>query len=204
MRKPILLLALLTAGTSWSQTALSPRQTALQPALVLTNQFGTNIFPTNLASQLSNLQNDLQQMLPLLANFNDTFEFIRTGAPSAPTAANLGNPPGPAVNLSENLATAAGQGLGLSLGQNLAVSTGSSGLALTPPGGSLPAVNGSGTVSLGVPQVVGLVPGPGVSFSSSRDALRALLILQNDLERLLPILATVNAATNLTVGANGE
>jgi hypothetical protein len=52
---------------------------------------------------------------------------------------------------------------------------------------------------------VGLVPtlfGPSgaVGFNSARDALRGFLILQDDIERMLPVVATINLSTNSIAG----
>src|SRR5947208_861201 len=50
-------------------------------ALSMTNQFGTNILPNELSPLLINLQNDLAQLLPALAAFNDSFDFVGLGQP---------------------------------------------------------------------------------------------------------------------------
>ena len=201
MKKAILVLAFLTTLHSGAQTVLSPRPPALQPTLILTNQFATNIFPAGLAARLVSLQNELQQLLPLLAAFNDSFDFIGVRASASPATTGGAASPGaagPAVNLSTDLSTVSAVGLGQDLGTSLAVPT-SSPLALTPPAGTTPV--STGPVTAVVNAEVGLVPtlgGPNgaVGFNSARDALRGLLILQDDIERMLPIVATVNLSTN--------
>jgi hypothetical protein len=202
-KKAILLLTLLTAFDARSQAVLGPRPTALQPTLVITSQFATNIFPAELASRLVNLQTELEQLLPLLAAFNDSFDFISVGPPGVPvTTAVPSTVSGPAVNLgadlSQNLSTVTAVNLGQNLSTSLAVPT-SSPLALTPPEGVVAESANTGVAVIN--PGVGLVPilsGPSgaVGFNSARDALRALLILQNDVERMLPIVATVNFSTN--------
>src|SRR5215831_11608516 len=117
MKKAVLVLTVLTAFNARSQAVLGPRPTALQPTLVLTNQFATNIFPADLAARLLNLQTELEQILPLLADFNDSFDLISVGPPGIPTVliapTNAG---GTTVNLgtdvSQNLATVNSVNLG--------------------------------------------------------------------------------------------
>ena len=63
----------------------------------LTNQFGTN-FPANLGPLLANLQNDLSQLLPVLAAFNNSFVFANLGPATTPPAQQ-----GTGLNLSRDV-----------------------------------------------------------------------------------------------------
>ena len=204
MKTAILVLALVPAFNLCAQTVLGPRPPALSPGLIVSNQSATNIFPADLAGRLVNLQADLEQLVPLLAAFNDSFDFVSIGSGVPVAGATDGQPvvSSAAVNLgtdlSQNLSTVSSANLGVNLGANLAVPT-SAQLALTPPSEVLPVTASSGAVP--VTSGVGLVPSLGaptgaVGFNSARDALRALLILEDDVERMLPIVATINQDTN--------
>ena len=53
------------------------------------NQSGTNVVPANFGTGLATLQNDIQQLLPVLADLNDAVDFSAVGAalPSSTTNA---------------------------------------------------------------------------------------------------------------------
>ncbi len=163
-------------------------------ALSMTNQFGTNILPTELSPLLVNLQNDLAQLLPALAAFNDSFDFVGLGqpggsSPASQSGVNLGS------NLSGNFSTPPA---GVNAGQNFSTVTGgTAGTAANRPSlGGLTGANAAIAAGLtGSNAITAAFNGTLVGFSgASRDSLRALIILQDDLQRLLPLVSTLNGA----------
>ncbi len=119
----------------------------------------------SISDQLTNLQNEIQMILPALATFNDGFDFFSI----------TGGQPGATVNGS-------GQTTGISGGVPLGT-----GAAVTP-GAGLGSVTTNST---------GPLPGF-AAFPLTRETLRALLVVQNDLERLLPLLNALNAGSTLS------
>jgi hypothetical protein len=87
-----IVLTILTALSASAQvvptTALTPGGPNLSPVAPgfnnnfgpLFNRFGTNALPTSLDTGLAALQNNIQQLLPVLANFNDTVAFSAVSA----------------------------------------------------------------------------------------------------------------------------
>lgn len=112
----------------------------------------TNAPTANLSDLLTNLQVAVQQALPVLANFNDSFDFVVIG--------------------SNGLAE-----LVPDTGTNLIVATGTNLVTTLSPNGMV-----AGT----------LVTNATSAASLSRGQVAGLLILENDLERLLPLLNTLN------------
>jgi len=138
----------------------------------------TNATVAALSQTLLVLQTNVQYALPLLAYFNDNFDLFSFNDNNL--AGNVSPP-----NMSQNLAT----NFASNLAVNTAVSTG-------PPLITTP-------VNRTTPQPAGITAVPGfASLPMSRDKLRALLILQSDMERLLPLLNEVNqgAANNQGLG----
>ena len=186
MKKFIIAGALACCGLvqGWSQVALTtdtpavspspvlvPSSPALAPATVPTGVV-TNARLLALSDALVMLQTNLQQTLPLLASFNDNFDFISlgdNGVAATTTSAPQGNF---ANNLATNFAT--------NLGVNAAVPTGPS-LFNTAP-------NRTTVSAAGLPQGFASVP-------ETREALRALLVLQSDIERMLPVVNALNSGT---------
>jgi hypothetical protein len=164
---------------------------------------------------LQNLQNDLAQLLPLIAAFNDNFDFHRVGLPSSPGSVT----PGTGVNASSSVAANVSTHTGVNAGVNASVS----------PFGTAPAravsetgVNGTGTVSGANTTTAPGIGGTGTlagnatvgglgdtnavgGFSGARDTLRALVILQSDMQRMLPLITALNGGTlgNLPIGLTG-
>jgi hypothetical protein len=135
-------------------------------------QATTNATLAALSDSLLALQANLQQTLPVLMLFNDNFDFVNLADNTA--APSTANPPG---NFSANLGT--------NFASNFAVN------AAVPTGPSL--INSAPTRSTTIPvtaasQGFGAVP-------INRDALRALLVLQNDIQRMLPVLNALNGGT---------
>jgi hypothetical protein len=176
-----ILSAALCQLSSRAQTALTPGSPAISvspsfvpgsPALSVTpaGQVDTNFTLAALSQALVTLQNNVQQTLPMVALFNDNFDFVSLNQ----SIFNTNPPPNMAQNLAGNFAK--------SFAVNTAVSTGS--LFNTNP-----AVN----LAPGAP-AVGSTPvnSAFAAAQMNRETLRALLVVQSDLERLLPLLNALN------------
>jgi hypothetical protein len=170
----------------------------------LINQFGTNISTADLTGALALLQGAIQQALPVVAAFNNNFQFSELN--------NSGVTNGTA-NVSTAIAnTAAGrsttgttgsllsQNLGVNAGQNL---SGLSGVAAAPavatPQGASP--NPSGRINPTFGTGTGAANSFGVSVlgtnnfpanNATANSARALIVLQSDLERSLQLVAALN------------
>jgi hypothetical protein len=160
-------------------------------ALSMTNQFGTNFLPSDLPPLLVNLQNDLSQLLPALAAFNDSLEFVSLAEPASAATSQSG------VNLGSNLSgNFSSVPAGINAGQNFSSVTGGT----APVRSSIPAFNGTnGAVMAGLTggsaNTAAFTNGSLIGFSgTSRDSLRALIILQYDLQRLLPLVSALNGS----------
>jgi hypothetical protein len=177
----------LCAIHTWAQVALVPDSPAISPSPVFVPGsaaitpgsinpnpvVATNATLVALSDALAALQNNLLQTLPLLTVFNDNFDFVSLGDNGAAARAATGT-----ANFGSNLAT------------NFAANFGVN--ASVPTGGSL--FNTSPVVNRPVPAAAGLPQGlPSVPVS--RDSLRALLVLQSDIQRMLPIVNALNAGT---------
>lgn len=152
---------------------LAPGSPALTPAATNPGFVTTNATLLSLADALVVLQTNLQQTLPVLSTFNDNFDFASFGD-NGQAATAAGGPPG---NFSANLAT----NFAVNLGVNAAV----------PTGGSLfnGVANRTAASAAGLPQGFATVP-------VTRDTLRALLVLQSDIQRMLPILNGLNGGNS--------
>ncbi len=157
------------------------------------NRSGTNAVPANFGTGLATLQNDIQQLLPLLANFNDAVDFAALNNALQPSATNgPGSSTTPAPVSGQNLSTRTSADFSTLLSSDVSTRT-----AITTP--TQPAVVPSPT---GVNNPFGLAPGFGGPITTNafgtavtaRDVVRDLIVLQNDLERLLPVLVTLNAS----------
>ncbi len=177
MKGMLLILLVGTGGSALSQTSPAPLAPTLQPSPLpplvpsfpalplvpgqpgLTNGTRGGTFSVQtLSQQLTNLEVNLQQVLPALAAFNDSFDFASTlGGQTVPITS--GGVPG---------------------------TTGSN------PGNVGGTVPGTPTATNAATAVAGFA-----AFPLSRDALRALVVLQNDLERSLPLLHALNTGTGL-------
>ena len=172
----------------------------------INTQFGTNVVPNNFGVGLAALQNDIQQLLPLLAAFNDSVDFSAVVANSGTNGigtATGSTAPVPATGV--NLSTRSSSDFSTLLSQDVSART-----AGAPPNGSFSTALGNGANQTaivpsptGVNNPLGLAPGFGGPVTTNafgngvttRDALRDLIILQDDLERLLPVLVTLNASS---------
>ena len=211
-----MVLAIVTALSASAQvvssTGLTPGAPNLSPVTPgfnnnfgpIFNRFGTNAVPTSLDTGLASLQNDIQQILPVIQNFNDTVAFSALSA--ALQTASTGGSTTPVPVSGQNLSTRTSSDLSTLASQNLA--------APVAPG----QVNGAtfSTAISGPPQTAiappsptgvnnpqGLAPGFGGPVATNafgtvvttRDVVRDLIVLQNDLERLLPVLVTLNGSS---------
>ena len=185
-----------------------------------TNQFPNGLTTGNLNQLLLNLQVDLSQIWPVLAAVNDSVDFTSTGGTNV-TAGSTNFFPGSTVtpgssptpgrssgNASTLLSSSSAANLGTSLGQDLSGIIGGRATAASPPSPALgtagaspaisPIVTGASTNSAGL--TPGFV-GTGFTFASSRDVFRALIVLQADVERMLPLVNALNGGnpTNLAL-----
>jgi hypothetical protein len=150
MKWSIILCASLAVVGASSGQVLTPSSPALTPSspfvpsspvLASNTQLSTNIPVTTVltvaevAATLTNLQVAIEQSLPVLAAFNDTFDFTSTVFQPQPSVAAAASP--------------------------------------------------------GI-----VVSGVLVTNALARDTVRATLILQNDMERMLPLLNALNGGTN--------
>jgi hypothetical protein len=153
-----------------------------------TNLFGTN-FLADLRPLLDNLQNDLEQLLPALAAINNNFasgNFV-AAAPGAPE-------PGTGANFSGNASVDLSSGSGANLGTSLAVPVG--GTTPTPAATASTANAAAGTIP---PSATGSSSGfgsaAGTNFfvtPAAANTLQALIVLQNDVQRMLPVIVSLN------------
>jgi len=179
-----------------------------------TNQFGNGISSTALNQLLIQLQFELTQILPVVAGINNSFDFTASGTTSLRTngifgSAGVASPTSPGSiqtttsgNASGLLSSSSAGNFGTSLGQDLsgiiggrANSLGGSSTALS--GGTSPAITPNTSVPVTTFGTVGATNG--LAFMSTRDVLRALLLLQDDVERMLPLVNALNGgnAANL-------
>jgi hypothetical protein len=191
MRTFVFLLTGFIVVQSFGQVALTPATPAISPpspALVpgspaLTSPASnTGLATTNatlaaLSDSLAVLQTNIQQALPILINFNDNFDFVSLSGTG--TVSTTANP-------SDNFAVNAGVNFATNLAVNSAVPTGLS-LFNTR-------ANAMAQVRPATSQGVATMP-------VTRDVLRALLVLQSDMQRMLPLLNALNGgSTNLPGG----
>ena len=176
MRAIVFLFAGFNAFQSFAQVALTPATPAIStspvfvpgsPALSPAPNNTTAALTTNatlvaLSQSLMSLQTNLEQALPLLINFNDSFDFVNLAGSTAVNQAN----------------------------GNVVVDHGAN--ASLPTGRSLFNAPASATaqVPAGVAEGVATIP-------VTSDVLRALLVLQSDVQRMVPVLNFLNnGATN--------
>jgi hypothetical protein len=192
--RPIFLVAvagLLVCQTE-AQVALSPDTPALRPTPVFVpggpalsvpnanqNLVTTNAALLSLSDSLMALQTNLQQTLPALILFNDNFDFMSLGD-NGVAATTRANPPG---NFSVNLAT----NFAVNAAVNSAVPTGPSLFNTVANRATTPA-------AAGLPQGFANIP-------VTRDTLRALLVLQADIQRMLPVIQALNNGTSNAPGS---
>jgi hypothetical protein len=151
--------------------AATPPITALgNPASPLTS---TNSSIAGLAELLVGLQSQLEQVLPVVNSLNNSFDFISVGSLTSTTA-------GTGANFSSSHGANFSSNDGANLSSSLAT----------------PTLNAAPAASL---NAFGLPPGLGVAPITS-ETLRSLLVLESDIERMLPTLRALNGGPNLFTG----
>jgi hypothetical protein len=193
-----------TSTTTLGASNISP----VSPGFV--NVFGTlfqtNVVPANLNTGLAALQNDIQQILPVLANFNDTVAF--PALTSVTLAANTGGSTTPVPLSGQNLSARTSANFSTVSSQNFStISSQSSAVQVSAPvGGTFStAITGPPQPALtptGVANPLGFAPNVSTVTTNAfgavvtpTDVIRDLIVLQNDLERLLPVLVTLNGSS---------
>jgi hypothetical protein len=168
--------------------------------LGLTNQFGSNLVPANLSALMANLENDMIQLLPVLAAYNNSIDLTAsTGTNTQSTLPTTGS------NLGTSLAGNASSRVSGNASGNL-----SSSISSTPNSSGATTV---GTVSTsrqntltptGVNNPNGQQPAfgnggfnPEFLSPAARSSVRALFILESDLERTLPLVNSLNGGGDL-------
>ncbi len=188
-----------------AQPVMVPSTTAILPSRVFVagssalDLSGANVANTtgtatsftllDLSAVLTNLQSTLEQALPMVTSVNNNLDFINSAQRGlfAPVAA------APMGNFSSNL----GVNYAVNLGVNAAVPTGKS---LFNTAVSSAALTTNTPVNSGpLMSNTGLAPDSRFSLIP-RDTVRALLGLQNDIERMLPLLSALNSGTSNSVG----
>ncbi len=169
---------------------------------IFSNQLSSNALSGgSLNTALLNLQAALVNAWPLVASFNNNFDF---NAAATNAGAGLGTTnsltaatgAGTSGNLSTLLSGNTSSGLGTSLGQDLSTIIGGRGTALSP--GNTALGTAPNLTPTGVTNSFGLQPNFGtntLAFSTQREVLRAMLLLQDDIERMLPLVNALNGGT---------
>jgi hypothetical protein len=172
----------------------------------LTNGFGTNFLPAELGPLLTELQTDLEQLLPVLALVNNNAANLPTSLPATGTSGASVTSPLSGVNLSGNASVDVSSSRGANASANL--STPPPGFSSAPGSTAAPLGTNAATASLvppsptGSTNVIGLPPGTlpaaaGTNFlltPAALNTLNALIILQNDAQRMLPVVAALNGS----------
>jgi hypothetical protein len=132
---------------------------------------------------------DLAQILPVVSSINDNFDFTSVGTNAVFGSVGIAN--------ASTLSTSSVANLGTSLGQDISGTTVTQGSTVL--GGAAPAISpiGSNTAATGTSGTVATGP----AFTSRRDVLRALILLQDDVEKMLPLVNALNGGNGATLNA---
>jgi hypothetical protein len=222
MKKTILILAIMTSISPWAQS--EPAQPLAGQGLSASsanprlpwwfanppsaNQSGANLGTSDLGARLAILQNDLQQVLPLVASFNANLQ--SRNPQSAEPASEAPNVPVPTpAPTGQNLGVNASQNLSSRIDANYSQNS-TAPVGYTPP--SPASVSGFSVVvpptatttpnAISAPQVPAATGASEVvAPDSTSEAVRQLLTLQADIQRLLPVVASLNGGgLNLASG----
>jgi hypothetical protein len=213
MKKTILILVILASIQTWalSDPAVPPSSqgfaaSSANPRLPWwfanppsSSQAGANLANSDLGARLVNLQNDLQKVAPLVASFNASLRSrypraaeVQSEAPTAlvpiprPTGDNYGLNCG--QNVSTRVSAICSQNLSVPVGYTPPSPASASGFAVVVPPTTSPAFN-----PLNPP-----LPPPATrqnefaAADPTSEAVRELLTLQADIQRLLPVVASLN------------
>jgi hypothetical protein len=195
MKSMFSLLTVLAGLSASAQVAVTSTVTPAAPGFqnVFGSFFtGTNAVPPNLNTGLAALQNDVQQLLPVLADFNNTTALSALfAALQANTTGGASVPPPLSGQL---LSSRTSSDFSTLSSQNFSTS-----VAAAPAGGTFSTAI-SPVQPVLVPSATGAVSSPVMTnaFGATvnvRDVVRDLIVLQNDLERLLPVLVTLNGSS---------
>jgi len=169
-----------------------------------TNGVGTNFVAGDFSALMLSLQNNMQQLLPILAAMNGSLLENNTNLTNL-GGTNLAGTTNAGTAVPNNNATRVANGALLSrdlstrLSQDLSTRVGSTTTTLPNTPATPTSINGTNTSVLMASAAnapVGFAAGAGtntlVLTSAQQDAVRALIVLQNDLERTLPIVASLN------------
>jgi len=173
---------------------------------IYANQYGVNLTASDLGARLATLQNDLQQVLPVLASFNANLP------PPNPGPTEIGSearnspspiPPPTGVNESTNYGQNFSSRASVNYGRNISTPVGytppspasASGFsAVVPP--TVPDPN-----PFGPPQIPTATGQNEAVTPSIPEAIRQLLTLQAEIQRMLPVVASLNnGGLNLASG----
>ncbi|HWQ91743.1 MAG TPA: hypothetical protein VN673_08730 [Clostridia bacterium] len=149
-----------------------------------TNELGNQFSAAELGIRLARIEAEIQATLPLLAAFNSQSD-LRVASAGTPTSTR---------NFASNAGTNFASRSSANVARNVAVPTG----PVFGPSTSTPrALQPTGVTDPG-----GLRPGFNTNAFpiTASDTMRALLILQNDMERMLPILSAFNEGTSFGAG----
>jgi hypothetical protein len=230
MKNPILILTILLAISAGAQPAANPPGAPFSPALrgfpaspvnsglpaspansglpgfnntfggFFTNQVGSNLISGDLGPILANLQSDIQQAMPLLTAFigNAQSGNFTNGVSAVGTTGNSSG------LVSQNFSTLASR----DVSTHFPLAT--AGAAQTPASTQAGA---SGFLSpTGVSNSTGLRPGFGALFdangfpvvSNPNEVFRQLVILEDDMERMLPIVVALNGGSLTTLAGTNS
>ncbi len=217
MKRRLLILAITATLLPWAQSEPVQPPKAQHPYVLpwwFTNppslhQSTPNPAVLELGSCLGTLQNDMQQTLPLLAPFNATLPSPNPAPAEAPAPAPAPNPAPTGVNSGTNYGQNFSSRSGANYGQNVSTPVGytppspalSSGFSVVVPPRSSEAVDPFSTP----PVPPATVQNEIVTPDSTAEAIHELLALQADIQRLLPLVASLNSGGfNLASGTAPE
>ncbi|HVV01974.1 MAG TPA: hypothetical protein VHH88_11470 [Verrucomicrobiae bacterium] len=203
-----------TGPTATTTPGLTPATPITIPAFTnllapyLTNVLAPGVVGGDLGPLLLNLENSLLNTLPTLSAFNDGFELTPVGGGAASASAATVSGSGlvsatPGVMGTANGTTAfrattvPATGLSSTAAIQPALGGGNPvlGATTTTPAGVTTTITAVATNNIALPGgFAGLFGTNTFGLMNTRDALRALLVLQADIERMIPIVDALNGA----------
>jgi hypothetical protein len=191
-----LFVAALASATAWAQTGSGTATAAAQlPGTAgFTNQFGIGYTVNDLSLVLGTMQTNFEIALPVIEAFNNSFDFANVGV------GNIGVAPGSPVPSGSVAAPGANRNFSTSMGNNFANSQSASrGASVATPTTGVPspaagAMTTSSALTSSAQPITGFAATP-----ITRERLRALLVLQEEMEETLSVLQGLNNDTNTVV-----
>jgi hypothetical protein len=187
----------------------NPNPSYADQSRIYANQSGMNLTASDLGARLANLQNALQQALPALSSFNqnlppanpkpadaasESAKAAAAGTIPAPTGDNFGVNEG--NNFSSRASGNAGQNVSTPVGYTPPSPASASGFAAVVP----PTVRAA-TSPFGPSQAPTSTGENEAVTPSTPEAIRQLLTLQAEIQRMLPVVASLNGGgLNLASG----